>query len=78
MEPLVVPGMSSTAIIITLPDGTTHRAIEVEVETRFEGPSYLGTDVPYVCPVNWRDGADDIKPHTVRLFALVEDGRSEP
>ena len=48
--------------------------VEVEVETRFEGPGHMGVDVPYVCPVDWRNGCDDIKPSTVRLF-MWDSGR---
>lgn len=51
--------------------------VEVEVETRFEGPGHMAVDVPYVCPVDWRYGTDDIKPSTVRLFMLAPDNGGE-
>ena len=62
-----------TAIKVTLPDGTEREVIEVEFESHWEGSGHLAREVPYVTPVDWRQGGGDlISPHKVRLFALIE------
>lgn len=58
-------------VTVTLPDGTTLRGFEAEVETHFEGPGYMGVDVPYIVPLDWRHGFDEHRPHSVRLFAVL-------